>query len=202
MRRLLVFFILVCTAGVGAWALPAGQASPTVAAPAAAAEPVVAPVVEEPELSVASASLAPVAEPLEIREFDPVADHLVVDPQDSPEPDVIVTTTTTLLTTTAPTTTLPTTTPVASVSFTASQAYGSCGEDVPYDVFSGMATPGTAVTISSAFGGGTATANGNGHWERTVEFPSAPRGETFAVTASGLGGSTVLYFTATGGPHT
>ena len=43
------------------------------------------------------------------------------------------------------------------------------------------------------------TADGHGHWERTVEFPSAPRGETFTVTVSGLGGSKSFTFTATGG---
>lgn len=75
------------------------------------------------------------------------------------------------------------------VAFTASQAYGSCDEPVPYDIFSGTADPGSTVTISSPYGSGSTTADGSGHWERKVEFPSAPRGSTFTVTASGIGGS-------------
>ena len=39
--------------------------------------------------------------------------------------------------------------PADVVGFSAGAAYGSCSEDPPYDVYSGTASPGTTVTISS-----------------------------------------------------
>jgi hypothetical protein len=74
-----------------------------------------------------------------------------------------------------------TTTTVSEWVFTANQKYGSCSEPVPYDVFSGQAQPGTAVTISSPYGGGTTTVNGDGKWSVRIEFPSAPYSEEFIV---------------------
>jgi hypothetical protein len=123
MRRILVFCALVSV--IGAWALPAGQASST--REQAAAEP------------AASAPVLPAA-----------------------------------------------------------QVFGSCDEPIPYDIFSGAATAGSTVSISSPYGSGSATADANGHWEHKVEFPTAPRGEQFTVTAAGLGASTTLPFIATG----
>ncbi|MEM9465401.1 MAG: hypothetical protein AAGA90_08495 [Actinomycetota bacterium] len=125
-------------------------------------------------------------------------DHLVPVADDAPAPQPVVTTTTTIA---APSTSAAPA-PVATVAFTAEQAYGSCGEAVPYDVFSGTATPGSAVSITSPHGSATAVADPQGHWSATVEFPSAPRGDTFTVSVTGLGGSTSFAFTATGESHT
>ena len=91
--------------------------------------------------------------------------------------------------------------PKPSVAFSATQAYGFCEEPIPYDIFSGTAEPGSDVTISSPYGGGSAVADGSGHWEHKVEFPDAPRGTTFAVKASGLGGSKTFNFTALPAEH-
>ncbi len=75
-----------------------------------------------------------------------------------------------------------TTTTVAKWDFTASQKFGSCSEPVPYDVFDGKAQPGTTVTVSSAYGNGSTTSNGEGKWSLRVDFPSAPYNEQFSVT--------------------
>jgi hypothetical protein len=92
----------------------------------------------------------------------------------------------------------PPTPPAAVVGFTASAAYGSCSEDPPYDVYSGTASPGTTVTISSAFGGGSAQADEHGHWEAKVVFGGAPLNEAFSVTVSSAQGSVAFDFTHTG----
>ncbi|MGI9666279.1 MAG: hypothetical protein ACR2N2_04140 [Acidimicrobiia bacterium] len=76
-----------------------------------------------------------------------------------------------------------TTTKAAAWDFTAHQKYGSCEEPVPYDEFSGYAKPGTTVKITSDFGSGSTTADGEGNWWVRVEFPSAPKGQTFKVKA-------------------
>ena len=76
----------------------------------------------------------------------------------------------------------------ATVEFTANQQYGSCAEDVPYDVFWGSATPGATVYVVSDFGSGTTTANSDGQWEIRVEFPQAPTGQTFNVVIEADGG--------------
>ncbi len=205
MRRILVFLCLVSTAAVGAWALPAGHAESTL--DAASADAVEAPELPaEPQLDAPTAArnVAPIeaavvepdaAAPVEA-DPDAVPPHLDASSDiAAPAPVQIVTTTT------APPTTLPpmTIAPQVTVAFTASQACGSCDEPIPYDIFSGATTPGTTVSISSAYGSGSTTADGSGHWERKVEFPSAPRGETFNVTVNGLGGSKSFTFTATGG---
>ena len=86
-----------------------------------------------------------------------------------------VTTTTTIKETT--------TTTIAAWEFVANQKYGSCVEPIAYDIFSGKATPGTTVSISSEYGSGTTTANGDGTWNLKVLFPSAPYNKVFLVTA-------------------
>ncbi|MFV1970512.1 MAG: hypothetical protein ACC683_05850, partial [Acidimicrobiia bacterium] len=65
--------------------------------------------------------------------------------------------------------------------FVAHQKYGSCSEEIPYDVFYGSAEPGAKITASSAYGGNSTVANKNGKWEMTVKFPDAPSGKTFNV---------------------
>ncbi len=86
-----------------------------------------------------------------------------------------------------------TTTTVPGWVFTASQKYGSCSEPVPYDVFSGKAQPGTTVTVTSAHGGGSTTANDDGKWSLQVEFPSAPYNEQFTVTVKDHTGATKTF---------
>lgn len=81
------------------------------------------------------------------------------------------------------------------VAFTANQKYGSCAEEVPYDVFWGTAQPGTKVWVGSPYGGGTATVSKDGYWEIRVEFPEAPSGKTFEVVIEGEGGRKVFTFT-------
>ena len=209
MRRppvvLIVVAVMLAGVGVG-WASQSGSDHPVLvtetAAPAESGGFDLDEILE-PDVSSASESAEFEADPevAETDENDNGAERHVVDVEgDAPhlatpesaepaaEPEPVVSTTTT-------------TVPVVTVAFSATQAYGSCDEPIPYDIFSGNATPGTTVTISSAYGSGSTTADGNGHWERKVEFPSAPRGETFSVTASGLGGSKTMSFTAGGGEH-
>ena len=86
------------------------------------------------------------------------------------------------------------------VAFSAHQKYGSCGEEVPYDVFWGTAKPGAKIEASSPYGSNTTKANDKGHWEMKVRFPDAPQGETFKVRInSSDGGSQKFAFTNTGG---
>ena len=133
-----------------------------------------------------------------------VPDHLQVDPITTTTSVAVETTTTTVAVESAPqpptTTAAPaTTTTVAAVSFSAVSRYGSCEEDPPYDEYSGTATPGTVVTITSPWSAtAQTTADGSGNWYLRVEFPSAPVGEVFTVTASdGSGASVGMSFVRT-----
>ena len=205
MRRppvvLIVVAVMLAGVGVG-WAAQSGSDHSVLVTETAAPADTALGVdnLSEPDVSSAAESAAPeddsdlsvsgssaTGAERQVAAVEGEAPHLATpesaDPAADPEP--IVTTSTT-------------TVPVVTVAFSATQAYGSCDEPIPYDIFSGNATPGTKVTISSAYGSGSTTADGNGHWERKVEFPSAPRGETFSVTASGLGGSKTMSFTAIG----
>ncbi|MEA1903406.1 MAG: hypothetical protein U9N56_07760 [Actinomycetota bacterium] len=65
--------------------------------------------------------------------------------------------------------------------FSATQKYGSCGEEVPYDKWYGMGDPGTKIWIESKFGSGSTVIGESGEWWLKVEFPEAPCGETFDV---------------------
>ncbi|MFQ5555364.1 MAG: hypothetical protein ACE5GC_08355 [Acidimicrobiia bacterium] len=86
--------------------------------------------------------------------------------------------------------------------FTAHQKYGSCGEEIPYDVFWGTATPGAEIWVESEYGGGVTHANDDGVWEIRVEFPEAPHGEVFGVIVeSSDGGVEDFTFVATGESH-
>jgi hypothetical protein len=85
----------------------------------------------------------------------------------------------------------------ATVEFTANQQYGECAEEVPYDVFWGTAEPYSTIWVESAYGVADTVVNGEGHWEILVEFPNAPRGETFDVgVGSSAGGSRAFPFIA------
>ncbi len=84
--------------------------------------------------------------------------------------------------------------------FTANQKYGSCGEEVPYDVFFGTADAGERIWVESPYGSGVTEANANGHWEIKVEFPKAPPGKVFEVVVEAHnGGRKVFTFVNTGG---
>jgi hypothetical protein len=79
--------------------------------------------------------------------------------------------------------------------FTAHQTYGSCDSNPPYDVFYGTGFPGDTISITSAYGSGSATVGDAGGWEVTVEFPSAPYHEWFDVVVSdGHGHSKTFQF--------
>jgi len=79
------------------------------------------------------------------------------------------------------------------VEFTAVQRWGSCTESPPYDEFSGMAKPGTQVSILSSFGSGSTTVAENGEWYLKVFFEGAPYGETFEVKAKDEFGHKVIF---------
>lgn len=86
------------------------------------------------------------------------------------------------------------------IDFTAAQKYGSCGEEVPYDVFWGTTDPGATIKVKSAYGSGVTEANKKGHWEIKVKFPDSKPGDTFDVKViSSAGGSKVFTFTNTQG---
>jgi hypothetical protein len=79
----------------------------------------------------------------------------------------------------------PTTEPEGDgVAWSAHQAYGVCEEDPPFDVFYGTAQPGSTITVTSDFGGGTTTAGEGGEWELRVYFPEAPIGQKIKVWVS------------------
>jgi hypothetical protein len=79
--------------------------------------------------------------------------------------------------------------------FSAHQQYGSCGEDPPYDIFSGSSLPGALVHVSSAYGSGSTVADKNGDWKLRVEFPAAPAGVVFDVVASdGVGSRNMSFY--------
>jgi len=83
--------------------------------------------------------------------------------------------------------------------FWATQKYGSCGEDVPYDVFHGKAKPGSVVEIGSEYGSGRVEVGESGEWKIKVYFEGAPVGETFRVAVHASTGEEAHFtFTNTG----
>jgi hypothetical protein len=102
-------------------------------------------------------------------------------------------TTTTTTTTKPPESTTTTSKPPAEWNFTAHTTYGSCEEDPPYDVYYGTGKPGTAITISSEFGGGTTEVGENGEWSLKVFFPEAPAELVFTVKVKDFTGAKVLF---------
>jgi outer membrane biosynthesis protein TonB len=101
--------------------------------------------------------------------------------------------TTTTTTTKPPDTTTTTTKPPVEWTFTAHNTYGSCEEDPPYDVYFGTGKPGTAITISSEFGGGTTEVGENGEWSLKVFFPEAPTELVFTVKVTDFTGAKVHF---------
>ncbi len=83
--------------------------------------------------------------------------------------------------------------------FTANQQYGSCGEDIPYDVFWGTGKPGSSILVLSEFGSADTKINEKGHWEVKVLFKEAPVGKTFLVKVKDAFGNFKKFeFTRTG----
>ena len=77
--------------------------------------------------------------------------------------------------------------------FTATQKYGSCGEEVPYDVWYGKGEPGTEIWIGSEFGSNSTVIGADGHWDLKVKFPEAPCGDEFAVVLETSKGHRKVY---------
>jgi hypothetical protein len=69
----------------------------------------------------------------------------------------------------------------APVEFSASQMYGSCSENPPYEKFYGTATPGTTVWAESPYGSGSTVADAEGNWHFKVFFEGATPGEAFNI---------------------
>ncbi len=170
-----------------------------------------APTPEEPELAPGTVEEpAPAAEEPSTGPVDP--DHPV------PPAHLQASTTTTIpavaeVSTTLPPTTVPaTTTPpvtapsttippptTAPTDFSAWARYGSCEEDPPYDEYSGTATAGATITITSPYSAPAQTAaDGSGDWFLRVEFPTAPVGTPFTVTASDGTGTVEMGFVHVG----
>jgi len=83
---------------------------------------------------------------------------------------------------TNPTTTAAPTTTEHHYELQASQSYGSCAEDPPYDIFYGYTKPGGKVVIESPYSERVEIhADGNGHWEVQVFFTTAPVDTPFTV---------------------
>lgn len=85
------------------------------------------------------------------------------------------------------------------VAFSANQQWGTCDDDVPYDVFWGTATPKSVVHIVSAHGSAEVAVDEHGHWEKKVWFETAPRNEPFVVVVEAVNGRAEFDFVATGG---
>lgn len=89
----------------------------------------------------------------------------------------------------APTTTAakegpPTTSEKELSEFTAFATFGSCAETPPYDVYHGTGEPGSTVYVTSEHGSGSVVVGGEGAWETTVVFATAPPGQPFPVKVS------------------
>jgi hypothetical protein len=82
-----------------------------------------------------------------------------------------------------------TTTKARTWEFTAHSTYGTCAEDPPYDAYYGRGKPGTEITVSSEFGGGSTMVGHNGEWEIKVFFPSAPFDRKFDVKVKDFTGA-------------
>lgn len=65
--------------------------------------------------------------------------------------------------------------------FTAHQKYGSCSEDVPYDVWYGTGDPGTKIWIGSEYGSNSTVIGEKGNWDLKVKFPEAPCNDEIKV---------------------
>jgi len=167
--------------------------------------------VTDPELGPATDENAEADEPAAAPDPSPTPvvsggapDHLQTTPSTTVAPAVSTNVPTTVppptsTVTVPPPTTFPPTTTVAAATFSATPRYGTCEEDPPYDEYSGTATPGATITITSPHSAPVQTvADGSGHWFIRVEFPAAPLGSPFTVTAGDGETSVGMSFTRTG----
>lgn len=175
---------------------PAATAAPPTTAPSATVATSVPPTVATSVTSAAPTTAASAVPPAAA----PDTTVAPVDTAPAPEPDPAATAAPAPDTTAppAPEPTAPPTTARPTVAFTAAQAFGSCDENPPYDEFSGTATPGSRITVSSPYGGGSVTADGTGHWWVRITFPTAPVGESFTVRVAGPQGQRTFGFVRTG----
>lgn len=65
--------------------------------------------------------------------------------------------------------------------FTAYQKYGSCAEELPYDIWYGTGEPGTKVWIGSEYGSNSTVIGEQGNWDLKVKFPEAPCNDEIQV---------------------
>ncbi|MFV1962207.1 MAG: hypothetical protein ACC658_10270 [Acidimicrobiia bacterium] len=79
--------------------------------------------------------------------------------------------------------------------FSASQKYGSSGEDVPYDKWYGTGAPGTEIWIGNDWGSASATIGDGGEWFLKVEFPGIPCGTHGVVLETNDGDEKAYEFT-------
>lgn len=83
--------------------------------------------------------------------------------------------------------------------FTAHFTYGSCSENPPYDEYYGTGKPGTTISVTSEYGSGSTTVNGEGEYWLRVYFETAPVGKTFVVKVKDqFGNSKFFEFVYTG----
>ncbi len=75
----------------------------------------------------------------------------------------------------------PTTKPSELAPFKAFFTWGECSIDPPYDEYYGKGEPGSTITVTSPYGGGSTVVKESGEWYVKVVFPEAPVGKTFAV---------------------
>lgn len=68
-----------------------------------------------------------------------------------------------------------------SYEFSATQKYGSCSENPPFDKWYGTGEPGTKVTIASPYGSGSTEIGKYGEWIVKVHFEGVECGQTFEV---------------------
>ncbi|MCZ6568071.1 MAG: hypothetical protein O6923_07205 [Actinobacteria bacterium] len=85
--------------------------------------------------------------------------------------------------------------PKGEYDFTAHQKFGSCGEDVPYDIWSGTGTPGTEIWIGNDWGSATTTIGDGGEWYLKVTFPEMPCGTHSVVLETNDGDRKTYEFT-------
>lgn len=96
-------------------------------------------------------------------------------------------------TTTKPSDTTTTTTEAPGWEFTAHKTYGSCSETPPYDIYYGTGKPGTEITVTSDYGGGSTVIQENGEWSVKVFFTEPPANVGFLVKVTHFDGAKVSF---------
>lgn len=90
-----------------------------------------------------------------------------------------------------------TTKPAEVAPFKAFFTWGECAIDPPYDEYYGKGEPGSTITVTSPYGGGSTVVKESGEWYVKVEFPEAPSNKTFVVKViDSLGRKAAFEFTS------